>query len=94
MANEGEQALTVLTEEGAMADMTFQITDVRRPLCSVGKICDADKYVVFGAKGGHIKARWSSNKMFFQRENGVCVLRTWIPVDKSASSASGFARQG
>ena len=40
MVNEGEQSLKVMTEEGATTDITFQITDVRRPLCSVVKICD------------------------------------------------------
>ena len=35
MVNEGEQSLKVTTEEGATTDITFQITDVRRPLCSV-----------------------------------------------------------
>ena len=46
--NEGQQRLEVATEEGMPAAMDWQITDVRRPLCSVSKLTDRGNRVIFG----------------------------------------------
>ena len=54
MANEGEQTLEVVTEDGGAADMTFQITQVKKPLCSVARLCDRGNRVTFGRSGGVI----------------------------------------
>ena len=97
MANEGEQALTVLTEEGAMADMTFQITDVRRPLCSVGKICDRGNRVIFGRGGGVIHNLSSGRLTPFKRRGNIYALDLWVRQgedDEKGGSASGFTRRG
>ena len=81
--------------------VTYQIADVSKPLNSVGRICDGQKWVVLGAKGGYIQDRWSGARHYFQREgSGVYALHTWIQKSREpertvqTESDEGFARQG
>ena len=80
--------------------MRYQVADVTKPLCSVGRVCDTDKFVVFGKKGGYIKDRWGPGKLYFQRDGGVYMLRSWVPTKKvedaetPATQSTGFSRQG
>ena len=96
MANEGEQALQVMTEEGAATDMTFQITDVRRPLCSVGKICDRGNRVIFGRGGGVIHNLKTGRLTPFKRQSNIYTLDFWVRQDEEngCTSSLGFTRQG
>ena len=52
MPNRGEQRVRVQTREGAMCMLKMQVTDVRKPLMSVAKICDAGHKVTFSSHGG------------------------------------------
>ena len=51
IANLGEKIVMGLTEGEQPISMTYQMAEVTRPLCSVGKICDGQKLVVFGPRG-------------------------------------------
>ena len=42
------------TKEHTPLDMTWQIAEVKRPLVSMGKICDAGNTAIFTATGGYI----------------------------------------
>ena len=39
--NEGEKKISAYTDEGMPIDLTWQIAGVKKPLASVGRICDA-----------------------------------------------------
>ena len=91
LPNQGEKVIKAVADDGASLCMTFQVAEVTKPFASVGKICDGDKFVVFGPKGGFIKDRWSGEKHYFERDNGVYMLRSWIP---QPAASTGFARQG
>ena len=87
--NEGQQRLAVMTEEGAHATMDWQITDVRRPLCSVSKLADRGNRVIFGAGGGVIHNVKSGRLTPFRRVGGVYALDLYVRQNAS----SGFTRQ-
>ena len=45
MPNQGEQQVRVKTREGHLCELKMQVTNVRKPLMSVSKICDAGEIV-------------------------------------------------
>ena len=71
--------------------MTWQITDVKKPLASTGRVCDAGNVAVFTNKGGYIIGRGGakdimevvdkrkSEAMEMRRENGVYNFSIRIP---------------
>ena len=90
IANEGQQELSVCTEDGGTTDMTFQVTEVQRPLCSVAQLCDRGNRVVFGSSGGVIHNLRSGRLTPFRRRGGVYTLDLWIR--QADDKASGFTR--
>ena len=46
MANRGEKHTHVLTTEGHKCMLNMQVTDVKKPLMSVARICDAEEGVL------------------------------------------------
>ena len=70
--------------------MTWQIAEVKRPLASIGKICDAGNTAIFTAKGGFIVPTESLAKTLNQlehtshpmlklnREMGVYSFDMWV----------------
>ena len=52
--NEGEKKISAYTDEGMPIDMTWQIAGVKKPLASVGRICDAGNVAIFTDRGGYI----------------------------------------
>ena len=50
--DEGEKKISTYTEEGMPIDMTWQIAGVKKPLASVGRICDAGNVAIFTDRGG------------------------------------------
>ena len=52
MPNRGEKRVRVRTKEGCCCELKMQVTDVRKPLMSVSKICDAGHRVTFWSTGG------------------------------------------
>ena len=90
--NEGEQLLSLRTVNNDPAKITYQIADVRRPLTSVGRICDRGNKVIFGRGGGVITNLKTGHSIPVKREGNIYVLEMWI--DRRAAPVSAFPRQG
>ena len=100
LPNLGEKVMNIQTENWENFSLTMQLADVKKPLMSVSKICDAgsgENLVVFSARGGYI---WHADKGVyteFPREGGVYPMKTWIqkPATTAATGEpSPFARPG
>ena len=96
LPNLGEKVLHVQTENYDDFTMTMQMANVKKPLMSVSKVCDAgtgQNFVAFTAEGGYIWHADRGKYTSFRREGGVYPLKTWIrrPI---ASGTSDFARPG
>ena len=63
MSNRGEKRIHVLTTEGHKCILNMQVTDVKKPLMSVARMCDAGHEVVFQSGGGYIKHTGSRLKV-------------------------------
>jgi hypothetical protein len=86
MPNRGEQHIHVKTKEGHKCMLNMQVTDVKKPLMSVARICDAGHEVTFSSSGGVIKHVKSGQVTKFDRIDNVYRLKVGL--------ASGFARPG
>jgi hypothetical protein len=95
LPNMGEKRFTMMTGEGNMAEATFQVAEVTRPLCSVTKICDRGNRVVFDAKGGYIENFATGVQTRFSRQNNVYVMDMYLEEGTTTTTAttSGFTRQ-
>ena len=89
MRNQGEKLVPVVTKDGFKCDLKMQVTDVKRPLMSVARICDAAHRVTFGSEGGTIESLDGKCKVPFDRVHNVYRLRVRIAED-----VAGFHRQG
>ena len=69
------------TNEGAKCTVRMQVTNVRKSLMSVSKICDAGHRVIFEKGGGHIEHEATGQRTSFLRKGGVYVLR--VNLDNS-----------
>ena len=80
--------------------ITFQVTDVSKPLASVSRILDKGNRVVFsrGAEGSYIENTVTGEWMPLKEERGTFVLEVdWLEPEVSqrdSTRASGFPRQG
>ena len=92
--NLGQKTLATVTEEGAPIRQKFQFVKISRPLSSVGEMADAGNVVVFGRKGGYVHNVKSGRRLYFSREHGVFLLRTWPQEPNIDQTNSTFARQG
>ena len=54
ISNMGAKRIRGFTKERTPLDMTWQIAEVKRPLASIGKICDAGNTAIFTDRGGFI----------------------------------------
>ena len=88
LANQGQKTIKGCTAEGVNVSMTYQVADVSRPLNSVGRITDMNNLVLFEQSGGWIINKSTGAQTRFHREDGVYVMRIWVP------KRSGFTRQG
>ena len=79
----------MMSGEGNMAEATFQVAEVTRPLCSVTKICDRGNRVVFDSQGGYIENYASGVQTRFSRQNNVYVMDMYV---EETAVAPGFAR--
>ena len=86
MPNRGEQHVHVTTKEGHKCMLNMQVTDVKKPLMSVARICDAGHEVTFTSGGGLIKHVKTGQVTKFNRVDNVYRLKVDLP--------SGFARPG
>ena len=89
MANRGEKDVKVMTSEGHWCLLKMQVTDVKKPLMSVARICDAGHRVVFTKDGGSIQHEVSGQTTKFKRVDNVYRLKVGIADEKPV-----FSRQG
>ena len=91
MPNRGEKEVRVVTDEGHRRMIRMQVTDVKRPLMSVARICDAGHRVVFTKAGGHIEHEDTGEKTHFKRIDNVFRLKVAMT---DHGGAGGLPRPG
>ena len=92
--NEGEKKISAYTDEGMPIDMTWQIAGVKKPLASVGRICDAGNVAIFTNTGEYIICkrdiddvlrdieRKGQKTLKMKRENGVYNFNIRVPTEE------------
>jgi len=78
MPNRGEKHIQVLTSEGHKCVLNMQVTDVKKPLMSVARICDAGHEVVFASSGGYIRHCSTGQLTNFDRVDNVYRLKVEV----------------
>ena len=96
--NKGEMTLNLTMTTGHPIKSKFQVCEVSRPLCSVGKICDAGCTITFDSRGARIKHSATGKDICaFERRRGLYVaslpLSKPTAPDSSLSEGQGFRRQ-
>ena len=98
MLNQGEQRVRVKTREGHLCELKMQVTNVRKPLMSVSKICDAGHSVTFRSDGGEIVDDRTGQVTRFNRVDDVYRLVVELPetdvYEDLRETTTGFSRQG
>ena len=105
VANEGEQVLPTLSNEGVATEQKWQIAEIARPLCSVGEECDKEQLVVFGKTGGMCINLLDNTCRYFPRTpSGAYEMDMWFPTpellaqlgkgEHCGGNNAGFAWQG
>ena len=94
IANEGEQHIEFVTEEGSRGRWTFQLAKVNKPLASVGKLWDTGHRVVLDDDGSYVLNKRTKDVMKVRREKGVFVLDVWLGQDKEGDMVMGDAEAG
>ena len=105
IANEGEQVMPTVSDEGVVTTQKWQVAEITRPLLSTGEECDKGQLVIYGRSGGLILNLHTQEIRKFQRVDGIYEINMWVPSPElarggtAASSSwgnptSGFAWQG
>ena len=80
--------------------MTWQIAEVKKPLASIGRMCDAGNVAVFTKSGGYVVPQKVLSKTFaaldkienkslrMEREGGVYNFKLWIPRPPESNMSS------
>ena len=103
--NEGEKCIKGFTEGGTPLSMTWQIAGVKKPLASVGRVCDAGNVAIFTDKGGYIIGgknakeimemahKCRENKLEMHRENGVYNFKVKVPAAKMETGKANWGNR-
>ena len=90
--NLGMSRPVVVTTDGEVNAMTFQIAAVGKPLGAVSKFVSANHRVVFDHPTSYIESKSTGKKTTLRQSNGVYFLDVWMkPGDHM--SQQGFRRQ-
>ena len=76
--NLGEKVLEAATEEGNHHRVTFQVTDVSRPLCAVSKVCQKGNRIIFDEHGGVVQNKVTGHETYFGMKDGIYLLKMWM----------------
>ena len=102
--NQGEKTISGITEGNVPQNMTWQVAEVKKPLASIGRTCDAGNTAVFTKEGGCIVGRRMAEtfigqsqksrqpKMQTKRESGVYQSKLYVEKGKRDSERSQFDR--
>ena len=97
--NLGRRSVTLMTREGAIRDMNFEVCDVTRALGSVSQMCKAGHKVVFNPPwdpaGNYIQHIETGQKMWLTEKDGIYLLDVRVaPERKQVANSPDFAGQG
>ena len=81
MPNRGEKYIPIKTENGSECTVRMQVTDVKRTLLSVGRVCDTGHEVIFHKNGGFIRDVKTGKTFDFKRVAGV--YRMEVDIDEA-----------
>ena len=54
ISNRGQRKTQGITDEGVPLGITWQVADVKKPLASIGRMCDAGNVALFTKQGGYV----------------------------------------
>ena len=76
--NEGEKRCVMMTPGSQIPKgITFQVTDVHKPLMFVRAMCDAGYECLLSTQGGFIRDEETGEMIPLQRKGNLYVLRAW-----------------
>ena len=88
LPNQGQSRLKLMSADGVIASILFQIAAINKPLVSVSKLVDEGYEVIFTLAESYILHREIGKKILMKRERGVFI------IDAYASLAEDFSRRG
>ena len=101
IANVGQKVIKGITDEGMPLGMTWQIAEVKKPLASIGRMCDAGNVAVFTKSGGYVVpqkilrktlaalGKMEDKSLRMERQGGwVYNFKLWIPRPPESSMSS------
>lgn len=84
IANEGERRCMLMTVGAEPPKrITFQFSDVHKPLLSISKVADAGYECHLNDRGGYLLDVYTGEKVPIQRRGSLCVMRGWVKEDKA-----------
>jgi hypothetical protein len=89
--NKGQKEIQMLVG-GKLRSMTFQATDVRKPLASVRRIVQKGNTVVFDEEESYILNKRTGEKTPISQEHGTYVIHVEYLVPSEVPDASSRAR--
>ena len=97
--NLGRKAVTLMTKEGNMRDMRFEVCGVTRAIGSVSQICRAGHRVVFNPlgdrQGSYIQHLEFGDNLWLTERDGIYMLDVKVaPENKQAGNHKDFVRRG
>ena len=97
--NLGRRSVTLMTREGAIRDMSFEVCNVTRALGSVSQMCRAGHKVVFNPpwdqNGSYIEHTETGQKMWLTEKDGIYLLDVRVaPENKQTANNPDFTGQG
>ncbi len=84
--NRGERPVIGQNDLGVCSGMTCQVCDVKGPLGSVRRICQAGNRVIFDDNQSFIENKATGIKTPITQENGMYYLNVWVKKE-------GFSRR-
>lgn len=78
MPNRGEKPAIIVIEEGHRCLLNMQVTDVKNPLMSVSRVCDAGQSVMLRKNGGTIPHLATGQETKFHRVDNVYRLKARV----------------
>jgi hypothetical protein len=97
--NEGEKTIVGQNDMGLPAGMTFQVCDVKGPLGSVRRICEAGNRVVFDDCDSFVENKTTGTRTPIEKVGGVYYLNLWVKKAETCNNIlsthdTGFHWQG
>ena len=80
----GEKAFGAYTDAGLFRSMTAQVTEVNKALLSVSRMVKAGNRVVFDEEGSYVEHKASGEWIPLAEQNGLYMLKMWVPKDESS----------